>query len=169
MRQAQYVIPLVVVLSAGCAGLTHLAQLVQPPRFEPADGQPAELRLIAPSRTMPTGGAGVRIWLEVTNPNPFGFTLSTLNATLSLEGGRAATGDFPLGLALTARGQSIVPVDLSFSFADIPGLAGVLRQVATGGSVEYELDGTAGVDAGRFGSPTFGPMLLTRGELRVVR
>jgi hypothetical protein len=169
MQQAKYVIPLVVVLSAGCAGLTQLAQLVQPPRFEQADGQPAELRLIAPSRAMPAGGAGVRIWLEVTNPNPFGFTLSTLNATLSLEGGRAATGDFPLGLPLAARDQSIVPIDLSFSFADIPGLAGALRQIAAGGSVEYELDGTAGVDAGRFGTPTFGPMLLTRGELRVVR
>ena len=169
MPQARFVIPFVVVLSAGCAGLTQLAQIVQPPRFAQADGRPAELRVIAPSRAMPTGGAGVRIWLEVTNPNPFGFTLSTLNATLSLDGGHAATGDFPLGLPLTAREQSIVPVDLSFSFADIPGLAGALRQMATGGSVDYELNGTVGVDAGRLGTPTFGPMLLTRGEMRVTR
>ena len=69
-----------------------LAQLVQPPRFEPADGQPAEIRFMAPSRSMPAGGAGVRVWLEVTNPNPFGFTLSTVNATLSLDGTHAATG-----------------------------------------------------------------------------
>jgi hypothetical protein len=160
---------LAVALGAGCAGLTQLSQLIQPPRFSQADGRPAELRFLAPSRAMPAGGAGVRIWVEVTNPNPFGFTLSTLNATLSLEGSDAAAGDFPLGLPLTALQESVVPLDLSISFADLPGLAGALRQIAAGDNVEYQLDGTVGVDAGRFGTPTFGPMLLTRGELRVLR
>jgi hypothetical protein len=41
--------------------------------------------------------------------------------------------------------------------------------MAVGGEVDYELEGTVGVDAGRLGTPTFGPMLLTRGEVRVVR
>ena len=118
---------------------------------------------------MPTGGAGVRIWLEVTNPNAFGFTLSTVNATLALQGSRAAAGDFPLGLPLGAGQQSVVPLDLSFSFADVPGLASVARQLAIGGEIEYQLDGTVGVDAGRLGTPTFGPMLLTRGAVRMVR
>lgn len=153
----------------GCAGLTQLAQLVQPPRFEQADGQPAEIRILGPSRSLPAGGAGVRVWLEVTNPNPFGFTLRTLSATLSLEGGRAASGDFPLGLPLTAGQETIVPLDLSISFADLPGLAGALRQIAVGGAVAYELDGTVGVEAGRFGAPTFGPMRLAAGDLRVAR
>jgi hypothetical protein len=170
MRHAGFLAPLLpAVVLAGCAGLTQLAQIVQPPRFAQADGQPAELRLVAPSRAMPVGGAAVRIWLEVSNPNPFGFTLSTLSTTLSLEGSHAGTGDFPLGLPLAARQQSVVPVDLSISFADIPGLTGALRQMAAGGSMEYELDGTVGVDAGRLGTPTFGPMRLTGGELRVVR
>ena len=159
----------IVALTAGCAGLTQLAQLVQPPQFRQADGRPAEIRFMAPSRTMPAGGAGVRVWLEVTNPNPFGFTLSTLAATLSLEGSHAATGDFPLGLPLNARQDTIVPLDLSISFTDLPGLASALRQIAVGGDVEYQLDGTVGVDAGRLGTPTFGPMLLTRGEMRVIR
>jgi hypothetical protein len=159
----------VVALVSGCAGLTQLSQLVQPPQFSQADDRPAEIRFMAPSRTMPAGGAGVRIWLEVMNPNPFGFTLGTVNATLALEGSQAAAGDFPLGLPLTARQESVVPLDLAISFADLPGLAGALRQIASGGQVEYQLDGTVGVDAGRFGTPTFGPMLLTRGELRVVR
>jgi hypothetical protein len=163
------VVTLVAAIGAGCAGLTQLSQLIQPPLFSQADGRPAEIRFLAPSLSMPAGGAGVRIWLEVTNPNPFGFTLSTVNATLSLEGTQAASGDFPLGLPLTARQESIVPLDLSISFADIPGLAGALRQIAGGGDVAYQLDGTVGVDAGRLGTPTFGPMLLTRGELRVVR
>jgi hypothetical protein len=169
MRRRILVLLSLIVLAAGCAGLTQLAQFVQAPRFAQADNQPAELRFITPSRAMPAGGAGVRIWVEVTNPNPFGFTLSTVNATLALDGTRAATGDFPLGLPLTAGQQSVVPLDLAISFADVPGLAGVLRQMAIGGEVDYELDGTVGVDAGRLGTPTFGPMLLTRGELRIVR
>ena len=154
---------------AGCASLGGLSSIIQPPRFEQAEGQPAQLRILGPSRTMPVGGAGVRLWLKVTNPNAFGFTLSTINAALSLEGSRAADVDFPLGLPLSARQESVIPLDLSISFADLPGLASALRRLAVGGSVPYELEGTVGVDAGRLGTPTFGPMLLTRGEMRVVR
>ena len=157
------------LLGAGCASLGGLSQIIQPPRFEQADGQPAELRILGPSRTMPVGGAGVRVWLKVTNPNAFGFTLRTLTAALSLEGSRAANADLPLGLPLAARQESVIPRDLSFSFADAPRLAASLRQLAIGRSVEYELNGTVGVDAGRLGTPTFGPMLLTRGEMRIVR
>ena len=169
MAHARFVGILVFVAAAGCASLGPLAQIVQPPRFRQADNQPAEIRLIAPSLRNPAGGAGVRIWLEVTNPNAFGFTLSTINATLALQGGRAATGDFPLGLNLAAGQQSVVPLDLTFNFADVPGLASVARQLATGGAIDYQLDGTVGVDAGRLGTPTFGPMLLTKGDLRVIR
>jgi hypothetical protein len=158
-----------IVLMSGCATLGPLAQFVQPPRFRQADNQPAEIRLIAPSIRQPTGGAGVRVWLEVTNPNTFGFTLSTVTATLALEGSRAATGKFPLGLPLRAGQQSVVPLDLTINFSDVPGLAGVARQIATGGAIQYQLDGTVGVDAGRLGTPTFGPMLLTRGDMRVIR
>ena len=161
---------LVATLSgAGCASLGGLSSIIQPPRFEQAEGQPAQLRILGPSRTMPLGGAGVRIWLKVTNPNGFGFTLSTINAALLLEGSRAADADFPLGLPLSARQESVIPLDLAISFSDLPGLAGSLRKLAVGGSVPYELEGTVGVDAGRLGTPTFGPMLLTRGEMRVVR
>jgi hypothetical protein len=169
MRFAAILTILATLSGAGCASLGGLSSIIQPPRFEEAEGQPAQLRMLGPSRTMPIGGAGVRIWLKVTNPNAFGFTLSTVNAALSLEGSRAADADFPLGLPLAARQESVIPLDLSISFADLPGLAGALRQLAVGGSVGYELEGTAGVEAGRLGTPTFGPMLLTRGEMRVVR
>ena len=170
MSSAKRVVPVILaVLLSACGQLGALSKIIQPPQFEQADNQPAEIRLLGPSRSMPAGGAGVRIWLEITNPNGFGLTLSTLSATLALEGSRAATGDFPLGLPLAARQQSIVPLDLSISFADLPGLSGVLRQVAIGGAVDYELDGTVGIDAGPFGTPTFGPMRLVTGELRLVR
>lgn len=154
-----------VFLMAGCAGaVSALRQLVQPPRFEQAD-QPAELRLISPSVTQPAGGAGVTVWVRVTNPNPFGFTLSTLDTTLLLEGQQAASGSFPLGLPLGAQQQSVIPVDLTVSFTKVPALANVLRHAASGSGVTYQLDGTVGVEAGRLGRPTFGPMLLVRGTL----
>ena len=154
------------VFMAGCGALTALGQIVQPPRFEQADDRQAEIRFLAPSVTNPAGGAGVTLWLEVSNPNPFGFTVSTLQTTLMLEGSRAATGDFPLGLPLASGQTTVVPLDLSISVADIPGLAGALRQAAVGQPIEYQLDGTVGIDAGRFGQPTFGPMRMMAGELR---
>src|SRR5262245_50238616 len=155
---------------AGC-GITmaQLAHIVQPPRFAQPDDHDAAIRLTAPSAANPVGGAGVTLWLEVENPNPFGFTLSTLDATLRLQGTQAATGSFPLGLPLGAGQTSVVPLDLSISFADVPGLSSVVRQAVDGGPVSYQLDGTVGVDAGRFGQPTFGPLILVKGDLRIGR
>ena len=157
----------VIAASGACGTLGNLQQIIQPPRFEQAAGQPAELRLVGPSATSPLGGAGVRVWLAVTNPNSFSFTLSTVNADLSLEGNRAATGSFPLGLPLNAGQQTVVPLDLSISFADVPGLGRTLGRLAVGGTVPFRLDGTVGVNAGRFGTPTFGPMTLATGDLQV--
>ena len=154
------------ITSAGCGALAPLQQLIQPPRFEQAMDRPAEFRLVAPSATSPAGGAGVTLWLQVSNPNPFGFTLSRLDTTLSLEQSRAATGDFPFGLPLGAGQTSVVPIEMFVSFADIPGVAGAVRQAVRGEPILYQLDGTVSIDAGRLGQPTFGPMLLMRGELR---
>ena len=153
------------LLMSGCSAVTALGQLIQPPRFEQAE-QPVELRLIGPSLDHPAGGAGITLWIRVTNPNPFGFTLSTLDTTLLLEGQHAATGNFPLGLPLGAGQESVVPVDLTISFTDLPGLANVVRRAVSGQTVAYQLDGTVGVDAGRFGQPSFGPMLLVRGQIQ---
>jgi hypothetical protein len=157
----------VALATSGCGSvgtLGTLAQLIQPPRFEQS-GQSPDIRFRSPSLSEPLGGAGITLWIRVTNPNPFGFTLSTLDATLLLEDQRAAAGSFPLGLPLGALQDSVVPIDLSVSFADLPALAGVLRQATARQPVAYQLDGTIGVDAGRLGQPTFGPMLLVRGEI----
>ncbi len=152
---------------AGCAALEGLRGLIQPPQFSEADGQPAEIRLLGPGQGAgPLGGAAVRIYARVRNPNPFGFTLRTLRGSLFLEGGRAAEADFPLGLALAAGGDDVIPLDLRVSFADIPGLADAIRRAVTGQALDYRLDGTVGVDAGQWGTPTFGPMTLIAGELR---
>ena len=153
-------------VTTACASLGQLGRIIQPPRFtEARDG--GEIRLLGPSRDRPLGGAAVRIWARVTNPNPFGFTLSTLRADLSLDGARAASGDFPLGLPLRAGEDVEVPLDLALSFADLPRLAEVLRGAAAGRAVDYAVAGTIGVDAGPLGQPTFGPMPLFNGEVRV--
>lgn len=164
------VLRLVILLSAavlwqGCAALEGLRGPVQPPSFAQARDQPAQITLEAPSTRRPLGGAVVRLWTEVTNPNAFGITLGTLDGMLILEGQRAAAAAFPLGLPLGAGGRSVIPIDLSISFADLPGLADVVRRAARREPVGYQLEGTIGVDAGRMGQPVFGPMTLMRGEL----
>jgi Late embryogenesis abundant protein len=166
MPAARALIATVVLTTAACAELGGLGALVQPPRFEQDDAQPAEIRVAGPSINRPLGGATVRIWTKVTNPNTFGFTLGTLKGNLFLEGTRAAEADFPLGLPLAARQETVIPLDLSISFSDLPGLADVIRRAASGDSIAYRLDGTVGVDAGRFGQPIFGPMTLLRGDVR---
>jgi hypothetical protein len=156
-------VALVLALLPGCASLGQMRGLVQPPVFEQADGQPAEVRLIGPRADLPLGGAGIRLWTRITNPNPFGFTLGTLRGSLFLENAHAAQADFPLGLPLRPGEAAVVPIDVSVSFADLPGLADAIRRAANREPLAYHFDGTIGVDAGRLGQPTFGPMTLWRG------
>jgi Late embryogenesis abundant protein len=145
---------------ASMDSLGNLGALIQPPRFEQVPDQPAEIRLQGVS------GAGVRLWTKVTNPNPFGLRLGTLKGTLYLDDSRAADADFPLGLPLAAGGDSVIPIDISISFSDLPRLGGVAQRLLARQSVPYRLEGTVGVDAGRLGQPVFGPMTLIRGETR---
>jgi hypothetical protein len=149
----------------GCATLQQLAALVQAPRFEQAPDRDPEIRLVGPRSGMPIGGAAIRLWTKVTNPNAFSLTLGTLQGTLFLDEAHAADADFPLGLPLNGGAESIVPIDLSVSFASIPGLADSIRRAANRQPLPYRFDGTVGVDAGRLGPQTFGPMTLLRGEL----
>jgi hypothetical protein len=152
-------------LFVGCATLEQLAALVQAPRFEQAPDQDPEVRLVGPRSGMPVGGAAIRLWTRVTNPNAFSLTLGTLKGTLFLDESRAADADFPLGLPLNGGAETIVPIDLSVSFANIPGLADSIRRAINREPLPYRLDGTIGVNAGRLGQPVFGPMTLLRGEV----
>lgn len=171
MRRTALALLLVTLAAAqaGCALLEGIKGIVQVPRFSEAEGQRAEIRLLGPGQAGPLGGAAIRIWTRVSNPNPFGLTLSTVRGSLFLEGSRAADADFPLGLPLAAGGDSVVPLDLRVSFADIPGLADAIRRAVTGQPLGYRLDGTVGVDAGQWGRPTFGPMTLLTGDLQTRR
>jgi hypothetical protein len=156
----------ILAATQACATMGSLGSVIQPVRFEAADDRGSEIRLVGPRSGQPLGGAAVRIWTRVRNPNPFGLTLSTLRATLMLEDTRAADGEFPLGLPLRGGEDSVVPLDLSISFSDVPALASLLKRSAGAQPMRYRVEGSFGVEVGRFGSPTFGPMTLFSGEMR---
>lgn len=163
MRLHRIIALLVLLSTAG--GCAVIGAGLQAPRFSIASDRPSELRLLGPSLQRPLGGASIRLFARVDNPNPVGITLRQLTGTLQLEGYDAADADFPLGVPLTANGSAVVPLDIAVSFSNLPGLAEVVGNAVISGSVAYTLAGTAQVDAGAFGTPTFGPMTLLRGEL----
>jgi len=152
---------------SGCATLAQLG--IQAPQFSVDNTQQAQLRLVGPSFGHPQGGAAIRLYARVRNPNPIGLTLARLAGGLQLEGQSAAQVDFPLGVPLQGNSEAVVPLDIIVNFNDIPGLANVLLRAVTGQSVRYGLNGTVGVDAGVLGQPTFGPMNLLSGSVRVTR
>lgn len=159
-------------LLAVCVALgacATLGQLIQPPTFSAANTQDAQVRLLGPGAGHPLGGIGVRLFARVTNPNAFGLTLTTLNGNLFLDGQRTAAVDLPLGLPMRAAQDTILPIDINVSFADVPNIVTTLRNALTRNTIGYRLDGTFGVDAGAFGTPTFGPQTLFGGDVRVVR
>jgi hypothetical protein len=152
--------------SLGCATLGSLVG-VRPPRFESVPGRPAEFRLLGPSRDRPFGGASVRLWARVENPNPFGLTLSTVYGRLLLDETEAADVDLPLGLPLVSGEAQVIPLNISVGFENGPRLAQVLADAGRGSPLGYRLEGTIGVDAGRLGQPTFGPLTLLEGDVLV--
>lgn len=151
-----------------CAGL-NLGNVIQPPRFSVASGRQAELRLLAPSAGRPLGGAAIRLWAHIENPNSLGLSLRAVQGSLSLEDTKAADVDFPLGLPLLAGQDTVIPLDINISFSDLPDLADVAARLVTRNAVDYKLDGTVSVNAGPLGTPTFGPSTLLNGTLSIRR
>ena len=158
-----------VILCALLAGCATLGQLIQPPQFSHASSQDAQVRLLGPGSGRPLGGLSLRLFARVQNPNAFGLTLTTLNGNLFLDGQRTAAVDLPLGLPMRAAQDTVLPIDINVSFADIPNIVSTIRNALTQNSVDYRLDGTFGVDAGPLGQPSFGPQTLFGGEVRVIR
>jgi hypothetical protein len=164
----------IIALSAAAAfvalgACAALQAAIQPPVFDMAPDRASQFRVLGPTGDRPLGGAQVRVWAQVRNPNNFGFTLTRLTGSFLLEGDHAAAVDLPLGLSLPAAGDTVFPLDLTISFADVPGLANQLMAALTGQRVNYAIDGVIGVDAGAFGQPSFGPSTWLRGNLQVVR
>jgi hypothetical protein len=155
-------------LLAGCATLESMA-VVQPPTFSVAGDRQAQLMLAGPSVDQPLGGARVRLWARVHNPNALGITLGALNGALFLEGQRATAVDFPLGLPLPAAQDTVIPFDIVLGFADVPQLGPALMQALNRGDAQYRLEGRLQVDAGLLGQPVFGPMTFLEGAVPIFR
>jgi hypothetical protein len=166
MRYRLFALLFLVAVTARCA---TLRDVVQAPRFSVASGRAAELRLLGPSTRNPLGGAALRLWARVENPNPLGVTLAGLTGNLFLENNRAAAIDFPMGVPLLASADTVIPLDISIGFNELPGLVDLASRLLTRNSVGYRLDGTVTVDAGVLGRPSFGPNTLLRGDVAIRR
>jgi hypothetical protein len=153
-------------LLGACAALQDI---IQPPIFEMASGRSSEVRLLGPSVSRPLGGAQIRVWARVENPNAVGFTLTRLAGNVLLDDQHAATVDLPLGLPLQAAGDTVIPLDVGVSFADIPELAERIANAVSGGRIHYALRGIVSVDAGALGQPSFGPSTWLSGDVSVIR
>jgi hypothetical protein len=162
-------LPALAVMVASLSSCAALQSIVQPPIFDLAEGRTSEFRILGPAADRPLGGAQVRLWTRVHNPNTVSFTLTRLAGNLLLEGDHAAAIDLPLGLPLPAAGDTVIPLDLNISFADIPGLANQLLGALSGQRLNYTVNGTLGVDAGVLGQPTLGPSTWLRGEVQILR
>ena len=99
------VLSMMALALSGCAGM-GLEQVLQAPTFRVDGSQQAQLRLLGPSAQNPLGGAAVRLYARVGNPNPVGLTLTRLVGQLQLQGSNAARVDFPLGVPLQAGGET---------------------------------------------------------------
>ena len=157
------------IVLAAAAGITACATLgaVMPLRFSSPNDRSSELRLLGPSAGRPLGGAALRLWARVENPNGFGLTLTDLEGDLFVSEAEAIAVNFPLGLPMVAYQDTVIPLDISIGFDDLPGLAGIARDAITGRSLPYRLDGRFGVAAGALGTVRFGPLTMLQGDLRV--
>lgn len=164
-RNAPWCAIALALLACGCAALQSLGILA--PRFESAEGRSAELRILGPAAGRPIGGAALRLWAHIENPNGFGLRLTEVAGDLRIADADALEVDFPLGLPLVAFQDTIVPLDVSIGFDDLPSLGRIARAALVGERLDYRLDGTFAVDAGRYGQPRFGPWTLLEGELTV--
>lgn len=153
------------LLLAGCAALSSLGIVAL--RFSEPPGLSPELRLLGPAVDRPLGGAALRLWARVQNPNGIGVTLRQVAGDLRIEDAEAIAVDFPLGLPMAAHQDTIIPLDVAIRFDRLPKLAGLARAALGGTKLRYSLDGSFSVDAGNLGSPRFGPLTLLTGEISV--
>ena len=156
---------LAVTTTIGCAALESLG--IQALRFESADERGTELRLLDPSASRPLGGAAVRLWAHVENPNGFGLRLTEVTGDLSIADAGLLDVEFPLGLPLVAFQDTVIPLDVAIGFDDLPALGRVARAAVGGERLDYRLEGTFAVEAGVYGEPRFGPWTLLEGEIRI--
>jgi LEA14-like dessication related protein len=132
MRRA---LPLLLVLSAGCAGLSDFARsAVQTPK--------ATFKSVSVSAFDLEGVTLDFVW-DVQNPNGFGLDLASVGWSVDAEGQRVAAGEAPGGVKIVANGTSPVTFPVRVRFRDVPGIASLL----TSGKdrIHYKLAATLGL------------------------
>jgi hypothetical protein len=159
---------LTIITLVGCASF-NLGAAVQPPEVSGVVDRGSEIRILLPSGEHPAGGAAIRLWSRIGNPNAFSLSVTRLAGDLFLGDGAAVAVEFPLGVPLVANGDTIVPLDVTVGFDDLPVLGTTLVAAALEGAMDYRLEATIGVDAGVLGQPTFGPLTALSGRLHVIR
>ena len=157
-----------VVLWGACASIS-LPTAVAPPEISAVEDRDSEVRILPPRGGQSLGGATVRLWSRIENPNAFGISLTTITGDLFLGDDGSVEVDFPLGLPLAALADTVVPLDVSIGFEDVPSLGRTLVAALVDGELPYRLEATIGVDAGLLGQPTFGPLTALSGTVRVTR
>jgi len=117
----------------------------------------AKVRDVSVASAGLTGVTG-ELRLDVTNPNPVGVPLQSIDWTLSVGGARAVTGSVQLSQTIPARGVAPVTTSLTIDARDAIAVAGALSS----GSRSYQLHATI-----RFATAV-GPLAVevdSRGEL----
>ncbi len=83
-------------------------------------------------------GAAVKMKLRLTNPNDFGIDLNGLDYALKLQGQEIAKGIAKSTTPLTAKGESLMDLDINLSFKEL-GRSGMAILKGTG--TQYEIKG----------------------------
>ena len=149
---------------SGCASLGPLGRVILPLRFSEVPGERSTIRLVGPNARQPLGGAALRLWTRVHNPNPVGLTLSTLRAEVSLTALARPPATFPWASAPGSRRvrHPTRPVN-RFCRSAGPGRCASPDRVESGRGLpagwEFQYRGW------RPGPPPFGPMRLFEGRL----
>lgn len=149
------VVGLVALGAVACAPAQQ--KLVYPPVVEVESIGLTRLHLPLPGRP---AQAGVRLEMQVENPNPLPVRLARLEGVLVVEG--QEVGQVTLsGLELPAQGKTrqVAQLDLPLTL----NTAAVFLNIAQGQEVSYRLDGTLTADFGPLGQPKFGPFTLSQG------
>lgn len=132
MRRA---LPLLLVLSAGCAGLSDFARsAVKEPK--------ATFRSVSVAAFDLEGVTLDFVW-DLQNPNGFGLDLASVGWSVDAEGKRVASGNAPGGLKIVANGTSPVTFPVRVRFRDVPGIVSLLGSGKD--RIQYKLAATLGL------------------------
>ncbi len=107
----------------------------------------------------------VRTTLQVTNPNPIGLRLTSLDGALVLRGVLAADVRFGGGVDVPAQGAAELVLDIAVPLPGASGLVDAALALVGGAPVAYRVEAAVGVDL--FGVRTAFPRTtVLQGELQ---